>query len=117
MLKNGTWTFKTSYFAKYKELDGIAVSITVPEYWKGEIVRELNPPFSLLNQYKKGLITDSEYVKIFNKKVLDNLDILEIANKVNNKVMLCWEKSGKLCHRHIIAAWLKKNLNVEVVEL
>jgi len=117
LLNKEIWIFKTSYFAKYKGENGIAVSVTIPKNWSGGLIRELNPPFYLLNQYKKGLVTDSQYIEIYNKKVLNNLDVKEIANKVNGKVMLCWEKSGKFCHRHIVAAWLSKNLNVEVVEI
>ena len=31
----------------------------------------------------------------------------EIYEKYNNKIFLCFEKTGDFCHRHIVSSWLK----------
>ena len=32
-------------------------------------------------------------------------------------VLLCYEKPPQFCHRHLVAKWLEKELNIKVEEL
>ena len=35
----------------------------------------------------------------------------------DNAVMLCYEKPGDFCHRHLIADWITKNTGITVEEV
>lgn len=56
------------------------------------------------------------YMRHFYHEVLKNLDPNKVYNDLDNSVLLCYEQSYEFCHRHIVAAWLEKNLGVKVVE-
>ncbi len=32
-------------------------------------------------------------------------------------IILCWEKSGKFCHRYLVARWIEKYLNIDIKEI
>lgn len=56
------------------------------------------------------------YIKRYNDEILYYLDPEEIYNDLKNKVVLCYEKPEDFCHRHLVAEWLNKHLNVNVQE-
>ena len=37
-------------------------------------------------------------------------------HKCDNIILLCYEKSGDFCHRHILADWLEENFGYKVKE-
>ena len=41
---------------------------------------------------------------------------LEKLSNGDDCVLLCYEKSGDFCHRHLVANWLSDNLGIEVKE-
>ena len=60
------------------------------------------------------------YIKCFNEQVLSKLNatnvILDFSKMVNDfnlgKVdicLICYEKPGNFCHRHLVAKWFKEN--------
>jgi len=42
---------------------------------------------------------------------------LETISEGNDIVLLCYEKEGQFCHRHIVAEWFRRTLKIEVIEL
>jgi uncharacterized protein (DUF488 family) len=32
-------------------------------------------------------------------------------------ILLCWESPEKFCHRHLVADWLSKKLDIKITEL
>jgi len=56
--------------------------------------------------HKKGIITDDEYTKLYYDIILNKLKPQEIINKLDNKILLCWCKKNKFCHRKIVSIWL-----------
>ena len=56
------------------------------------------------------------------KKYLNTLDKEEIRDdfdsphNCNNTILLCYEKSGDFCHRHVLADWLEENFEYKVEE-
>ena len=56
------------------------------------------------------------YVKHFYDEVLKNLDPNKVYNDLDGAVLLCYEESYEFCHRHIVASWLNKMINKEVLE-
>jgi hypothetical protein len=108
---------KTSYFANYKKDDAVSIAFSTPNWFKGEKYKKLAPPKKLLFDYKSGLVNEKEYREVYLKDVLNKLNPNEIAKELNNKVLLCYEKSEDFCHRKLVAEWLEENLNIKVEEV
>jgi uncharacterized protein (DUF488 family) len=105
----------TSYFAskKYNKEQGISIA-RWNKFWQGESYPDLFPSSSLLAWWKSlpaELQKSEEYQQLyFNKykqETLAHLDPHKVAADLENKVLLCYEKSKDFCHRHIVAAWLR----------
>jgi len=111
---------KTSYFANRKAAaDPNAVSIArwPPRWWRGRRYIALAPSADLLRLSKAGLPWD-EFVIEFQRHVLDKLDPAKVlADLGPEAILLCWEKPGDDCHRHLVAKWLEKHLDIKVDEL
>lgn len=93
----------------------IGVSIREPDYFKGELARELNPTEQLFFSYKGGNINDKEFEDWYIKTVLGKLNPIEIYQKYKGKVLCCWEESTEFCHRHIILKWLMDCLGEDIL--
>ena len=110
----------TSYFGNWRRWNGlIPINIALKPPTKGmKTIYELTPTKEILSLKDSP---DSYTIKYFN--LLDNLDaetILDEIEQLSNKqdcVLLCYEKPFQFCHRHIVADWLKTNLNIEVREI
>jgi hypothetical protein len=54
---------------------------------------------------------------MYHECVLDNLGARTVYRELgSNAVLLCYERPDEFCHRHIVAAWLEKELGIEVEE-
>lgn len=105
----------TSYFSskKYNKEHGISIS-RWNKFWQGESYPELFPSESLLKWWKslpEELQTQNYYQQLYftyyKQETLDKLNPHKVAADLENKVLLCYEKSSDFCHRHIVAAWLR----------
>jgi len=109
----------TSYFAKYKGSEGVAITVTLPAWAKKhKRYAPLTPTSELLWAYKNGRINElqyeKQYLKILEDRGLTPKQVLQDLG--NDAVLLCFEKTGYFCHRHIAAEWLRKN-GIEVHEI
>ena len=114
----------TSYFSskKYNKEDGISIA-RYNKFWDGESYPLLYPSANLLAWWK-GLSKEAQSKKEFQdtywqyywKETLSTLDPYKVAKELDGKVLLCYEKSGDFCHRHLVAEWLKR-YGYEVEEL
>lgn len=106
----------TSYYARAKafpDLVHIRISTSVPKWYPFETkaIPELYPGFDLVNGLKTGEITEAEYDRRYKEK-LAQLDKMALLNKIEafaggkDAVLLCYEKDGDFCHRHLVAEWL-----------
>jgi len=114
----------TGYFAKLKTYENaglIPVSIAgkAPNFYKGVQYKGLAPRWEMFNDWKKGKIDDMQYTSIF----LQHLETLDkeavrraLENFGENVILLCYEKPGDFCHRHIVADWLEFNFGWRVDE-
>jgi len=93
----------------------VAISIGIPDNFGGSIMRELNPHQKLLYDYKNGLCSNEEYTDRYIRSILNNLNPLDIYNKLKGKVILCYCGKDSFCHRHIVMKWLEQNLGKEVI--
>ena len=117
----------TGYYAKlkvYKEagLTPIAISGKRPDFYEGLYYPDFAPRFEVFQQWKKGEINNEGYVKEY-KAYLETLNKDEIEfdfspynTQENDCVLLCYEKVGDFCHRHVLADWLEENFGFRVEE-
>jgi uncharacterized protein (DUF488 family) len=109
---------KTSYFAKSaKNENAVSIALKAPIWFTGKDYKKLTPKWWFLKKYKDDG-DEKFYTEQFRKEVLDALDAKQVYNELGeNAILLCWEKTGKFCHRHLVAKWFKEKLGVEVNEL
>ena len=114
----------TGYYAKVKKyeengLTPIAVSGKVPDFFKGTVWKWLAPKWQSFSEWNNGEISDFQYAEMYEKEVLDKLDkeaFRELLIATKNPVLICYEKPGDFCHRHIIADWIERNFGFIVEE-
>ena len=115
----------TSYFAKLDKLPDDFCQISIcgkaPDSYTGAQYKALAPKYWFFKKYKED--GDEEfYTLAFNRDVTGVLkpyevflDLQEIAGD-KTPCLLCYEKPGDFCHRHLVAEWLQKTLNIKVEE-
>ena len=106
----------TSYFGRYKYIvNPISICGKAPDWFDGPQYKELAPKYSFFKDYKAGLISEEEYTKFYKKEVLDKLNVSNVYTDLYHKydsanfTLLCYEKVGVFCHRHLVADWLNAN--------
>ena len=108
----------TSYYANLKNIpeDIIPISIAgkCPDFYEGLQYKKLAPKYWFFQQWKINNDNDF-YIENFNKEVLNTLtpkkvieDLISLS-KGADVVLLCYEKPGDFCHRHLVANWLNDN--------
>jgi len=111
----------TSYFSFVQKVPSeflVAIAGGVPLGFAGLHYRKLAPKKDWWEQWYNEKLSDDWYTRKYNETVLNNLDPVTILKEFgDNKILLCWEKPGKFCHRHLIADWLNKSTGVNVQEL
>ena len=112
----------TSYFGNLRNIpDGmvpIAICGKSPDWYKGLEYKKLAPKYKFFMEWKQNHDNDF-YIKHFNEEVLDTLDVNSVVselerlrdtiNDCEDIVLLCYEKPGDFCHRHLVADWFNEN--------
>ena len=120
----------TSYFANLKNIDSsivpISISLYPPKWYEGAIYKKPAPTYEILNDWKKGKQDEEakgHYERMYQFSVLRKLnanevlkDLEEISNG-KDVCLLCFEKRGDFCHRHLFAKFLEDSLGIEIKEL
>ena len=106
----------TASFPKYNANKGISIARGTPSWFIGKRYSPLAPPWGLIKGYKNGTVSEEEYTKIYNK-LLAGLDPHEVYLRLQDRVLLCWEKPGDFCHRRLVADWIQRETGNEVPEL
>lgn len=97
----------TSYFAAYRGNKGVSISNSTP-YPMNDRCQELIPSWNLVSAYRNERISWKEYRKQYIKQ-LKELDVHEVYELLDNKVLLCYEKDDQHCHRSIVREWFNRN--------
>ena len=107
----------TSYFAiNGTNPSAKAISVTVPKFFKGPRLRRLAPNGVILRGLKMDLITLKSYFKIYRSYLENNISDEYIQKNIHNgDILLCWEKDESMCHRSVLAEFLRER-GVEVEE-
>ena len=111
--------FYTSYFARNgKNPKAVAITVSVPKFYKGKGYPDLAPTWELVEQYKSGKINEEEYAKLYYSLLKERqLTPAKIAEELpDGAILLCYEVSGKFCHRHLVADWLSA-AGIEIKEI
>ncbi len=113
----------TSYYGNLRKLNAnnivpIGISLYTPRYVKVSSIRYVAPHKAMLF----GGLTKEEYTKLYYKDILSKVDPkrfledVKMLSQGKDVALLCYEKIGDFCHRHLLADWLKKELNIELEE-
>lgn len=109
---------QTSYFAKYRGVNGVSIALKAPTGFTGRQYKRLAPRWDLLSGYKNGTINNEQYEQIYKQTVLDKLNPQTVYSDLGeDAVLLCWEKPEKFCHRHLVAEWLNEKLGLKIKEI
>lgn len=90
--------------------DCVAISLSVPRGMKIRRYNVLAPSWNLLrfwNDSKKDETAWAIYHDRYIKEVLSGLNPHKVAADLNGKVLMCWCKTDRFCHRYIVADWLR----------
>lgn len=114
----------TSYYGNWRKFpEGyrqVAISTTVPPGFKGGRLISLTPSSQLVWDYKDNKVDEMG----FRERYFRGLDLKEpVVTAVLEKlkdidaVLLCYEKTGDFCHRHLLreyvaAAYLRVGLEI-----
>lgn len=117
----------TSYYGnhrKYKNMFRVSISRTAPTNSFDIQLIKLAPDAELLQKYKSNSITIKEYTQAYHRQLTKHEDsgylaqvvkaLLEVPDDV---VLLCYEKKGDFCHRHLLADWLNSHHGTNIQEL
>ena len=114
----------TGYYAKLKEyenagLQPLSIAGKAPDFYKGPQFKSLAPEYKMFMDWKKGKIDNMGYTSIF----LEHLNTLDkeavrrmLTSFDKDGILLCYEKPGEFCHRHIVADWLESNFGWKIDE-
>ena len=111
----------TSYFAKLKSLPKNIVPISIcakaPDWYKGKQYKNLARKYDFFMKWKENHDNDY-YIKCYKEQVLNKLNVEDVifdlvgilnVNEDIDIALLCYEKPGDFCHRHLVADWLNEN--------
>lgn len=113
----------TTYFGNLKNLPKNIIPISIcgkaPNWYKGLQYKKLAPKLWFFKEWKQNH-DNKFYVKNFNKEVLDPLSATEVVLDLKHLcgkglysmvdiALVCYEKPGDFCHRHIVSKWLRAN--------
>ena len=108
----------TSYYSKSASSpNAVSIAGRAPTWYKGREYKKLAPKYWFFKKYKEDG-DEKFYTEQYQKEVLDKLDVQTVFNELGeDAILLCWESPEKFCHRHLVANWLNKNLDIKVTEL
>lgn len=94
---------------KYKEAGLHTISIALSaRYYSGDSYRLLSPDWSFKDD-SENIYTQKFKAKL---KKLDKEKVIKDLNAIGNGkniILLCHEKNGVFCHRHLVNEWLNGN--------
>ncbi len=109
---------KTSCFSLYKGDGRISIARYAP--------RNTPAGYRIYSKLAPGTwfnsVSEAKYNELFRNEILARLDPQRTWDELHamtggyEPVLLCWEKPGEFCHRHLVAGWFERELGVTVSE-
>lgn len=122
----------TSNFEKHGDHpDAVSIRGRVPKGYTtqeytairdGKTIRLLAPSWDIYTEYRDGG-DQLLYTERYHDEILSVLDPEEVYEDLlaltggKPPILLCHEKEGEFCHRHLVAKWFEEELNLIVQEL
>ena len=111
---------KTGYFARLKTYQSkgyLPVSIALScRYFRGLTYKKISPEWSYKDDmpptYKRKYLSKLNKLDAF--QILKELELLSNGADI---VLLCHEKTGNFCHRHLFSKWIKEKTGIEIEEI
>lgn len=98
----------TSTFIKSgKNPLSVSIAKGPPIWYVGEKYPPLYPSWHLIMEYQSKQISKDVYTMGYTTEVLNKLDPKTVIEDLNGRILLCWCKKGRFCHRHVVINWLK----------
>lgn len=118
----------TSYFANVKKLQEagytnlVCVAGYAPKFYfdvpNASFYPGLAPRRDWFLEWRNEHLPNEWYIEKYKETVLAKLNPHQVVKDLgDNAVMLCYEKPGDFCHRHLIAEWITQNTGVPVEEV
>lgn len=120
----------TSYYANRAVYGRDAIIVPVSNsYPKGLVpggtMPSCIPPWKgIVVPYKDGLISKEEYriryISFLNgnkENIIREYTMLKNRSEGKDIILLCYEKDGDFCHRHILAKWLSEKTGDKITPL
>lgn len=112
----------TSYFAQLRNLPRNIVPISIcgkaPDWYTGIQYKKLAPKWDFFQKWKENH-DNNFYIKSFKAEVLAPLTVQQVVEELQARLpedakdsdiaLICYEKPGDFCHRHLVADWLCEN--------
>ena len=117
---------QTSYFANLKNvINPISVAGGCPEFYRGPQYKKLAPKYTWWKEWHDNKLSEEWYIEQYHKTVLCALDpklviadLFSFYPDADVITLLCWERPGQFCHRHLIGKWLQNTIaDLSVMEL
>lgn len=113
----------TSYFGMKAniEKDGIlpvSIALWKPKWYEGLEYKKIAPKAFML----RGEYSQDEYIRFYDMHVLSKLRVDEVVKDLERLgdgkdiALMCYEKPGEFCHRHLFAEWLLEQTGWEIQE-
>ena len=110
-------SFYTSYFGRLQrvpiEITPVSIALYSPKWYRGTQYKRLAPTERILREWKFENNVE-KYINDFRRDILSKLSAHDVARDLidfsngGDVVLLCYEKRGDFCHRHLVADWLKE---------
>lgn len=108
----------TTYFPNLRKLPASITPVSIcgkaPDWYKGLQYKKLAPKYDFFMKWKETH-DNNYYVKCFKEQVLNKLHPDEVLAEIyalaqtRDIALVCYEKPGDFCHRHLVADWLTEN--------
>ena len=107
----------TSYFGMLKkippEITPIAICRGIPRWYDGKLYSDLAPSYETLSNWRarhdEEAYKKDFYIGLFARDPRRTVAELQELAGTKDFVLLCYEKSGEFCHRHLVSVWLRIN--------
>lgn len=114
----------TTYFANLRNLPPYIIPVSIcgkaPDWYKGLQYKKLAPKYEFFQEWKRNQ-DNNFYIQCFNEQVLSPLNATEVYEELQritgsaDIALVCYEKPGSFCHRHLVANWFNEN-NIYIEE-
>lgn len=123
----------TTYFAQLRNLPSNFIPISIcgkaPKWYTGLQYKKLAPKYDFFMEWKKTHDNDY-YIEHFRAEVLSPLTAIKVLDELQQMLpdgvkmtmqspfyrnpdwhiaLVCYEKPGDFCHRHLVSQWLCDN--------